>query len=62
MAERAGDDLSFALRLAGNCGYPWAERDALVLLSEVNGIIGQTEKADICCRRAVILSRRLADT
>jgi hypothetical protein len=60
--ERAGDDLDGALILARDCGYAWAERDALALLAEVHEALGSGDKAAAFRREAEALSRRLADT
>jgi tetratricopeptide (TPR) repeat protein len=59
-AERAGDDLEAALSIARDCGYVWAERDALALLAEVNESLGLTESALILRHEATSLSRHLA--
>lgn len=61
-AERAEDDLEAALTIARDCGYAWAERDALSLLAETSDVLGFAERAVVFRREADILSRRLADT
>ncbi len=58
-ALRAGDDAEAALRLARDCGYAWAERDALALAADS---ACDTEAARHWQREADALSHRLADT
>ncbi|HEX9669317.1 MAG TPA: hypothetical protein VGC93_07510, partial [Thermoanaerobaculia bacterium] len=60
-AQRAQDDLEPGLRLARDCGYVWAERDALALLAETWQILGNPEKAVQVRRDADVLSARLVD-
>jgi tetratricopeptide (TPR) repeat protein len=60
--NRAIDDCDSALEIARNCGYVWAERDALVLLAQSHGLIGSTDNGLSFARDAEALSARLADT
>ena len=61
-ADRAGDDLDAAVTIARDCGYAWAELDALFLLAEVQTVLGAPDKAARNRRAAETLSRRLLDT
>lgn len=60
--DRAGDDAEAALRIAQDCGYAWAERDALTLLADVAAAQGNAAIAATHRRDAETLSRRLGDT
>jgi tetratricopeptide (TPR) repeat protein len=60
-AERAEDDLTAALALARECGYPWAERDSLTVLAGVSDISGTADRTASLRESAGALSRRLAD-
>lgn len=57
--ERAADDLDAALAIARDCGYAWAERDALHFLGQAHDRMGASERADLFRREADELSGRL---
>jgi tetratricopeptide (TPR) repeat protein len=57
----ARDDAEAALAIARDCGYAWAERDALTLLAEACEILDDREAAVRYRRDAKALSARLAD-
>lgn len=58
-AMRAEDDAQAALHLAQDCGYPWAERDALALLSDTAAALDDPDRAVRHRREAEALSQRL---
>lgn len=58
-ALRAQDDLDAALTLARDCGYAWAERDALELLADTSTALGEHEKAHSFRRNADALTAGL---
>ncbi len=60
-AQHAQDDAEAGLRLARDCGYAWAERDALALLAETWHVLGNPQKATQHKREADALAARLAD-
>jgi hypothetical protein len=57
--ERASDDADAALTLARQCGYAWAERDAMTVLAEVAKALGDDAGALTFRREAKALSARL---
>jgi len=59
-ANRCGDNSDAALSIARECGYAWAERDALLLLARSNELVGTTERALKFVREATDWSDRLA--
>jgi hypothetical protein len=61
-AYRCGDNSDAALSIARECGYAWAERDALKLLTRSNELVGATERALKFAREATDWSDRLADS
>lgn len=56
---RAQDDAKAGLVMARQCGYPWAERDALVLLVDACQVLKDEENALKYRREAEVISRRL---
>jgi hypothetical protein len=60
-ANRAHDDAEAALTVARECGYAWAERDALDLLALSHERLGSLERAVSLRREAALLSDRLRD-
>ena len=46
-------------RLARQCGYAWAEGDALFLLADAWWVLGEPRRAVDCCRDAEALAARL---
>ncbi|MHC4400598.1 MAG: hypothetical protein ACYTG0_13060 [Planctomycetota bacterium] len=56
---RAQDDAEAALALARQCGYAWAQRDALWLLAETCDALGEADRAAAARRDAEALARRL---
>jgi tetratricopeptide (TPR) repeat protein len=58
--ERAYDDADAALTLARQSGYLWAERDALVLLTDACQTLGNVSLALSYRRDAEVLIRRLS--
>jgi hypothetical protein len=44
-AVRALDDAEEAVRIARECPYPWAERDALLLQADAYDVLAATEAA-----------------
>ena len=59
-AHRATDSCDAALQIARECGYAWAERDALALLAQSHALLKSGRAAGFA-RAADILSDRLAD-
>ncbi|MDP8238009.1 MAG: SIR2 family protein [Candidatus Hatepunaea meridiana] len=60
--ERAQDDGEGGLNIAKGCGYAWAERDALLLLSDVLRDLGEEDKALQYKRDGELLARKLSMT
>jgi tetratricopeptide (TPR) repeat protein len=60
-AHRATDSCDAALQIARECGYAWAERDALALLTRSHEILRSGRAIDFA-RQAKTLSDRLSDT
>ena len=60
-ANRAQDDSEAALTVARECGYRWAERDALHLMALSHERLGGLERAKALRREADLLSDRLRD-
>jgi hypothetical protein len=58
-AHGAVDDAEDALRIARDCGYVWAERDALYLQSDALTRLGQTEPARGAREEADMLAAQL---
>ena len=54
----AQDDASAAVSLARQCGYPWAERDALLVLSGVHSELGHSQRSDELAQEAETITRR----
>jgi hypothetical protein len=59
---RAGDDAEDALRIAQDCEYAWAERDAWEVLAQTRRLTGDDRGAEKAEREAAALNRRLSDT
>ena len=59
-AARAADDAEEALRLARDCGYAWAERDALFLQADAHAALAASQDAanPHAARRSRDLARR----
>jgi SIR2-like domain len=57
--DRALDDAEDALRLARDCGYAWAERDALTLQADAHTALGHRDAAHRARSEADALSARL---
>ncbi len=62
-AARAADDAEEALRLARECGYAWAERDALFLQADAHAALAASQDAanPHAARRSRDLARRVRD-
>ena len=62
-AARAADDAEEALRLARECGYAWAERDALFLQADAHAALAASQDAanPHAARRNRDLARRAQD-
>ena len=62
-AARAADDAEEALRLARDCGYAWAERDALFLQADAHAALAASQDAanPHAARRNRDLARRAQD-
>ena len=62
-AARAADDAEEALRLARDCGYAWAERDALFLQADAHAALAASQDAanPHAARRSRDLARRVRD-
>jgi tetratricopeptide (TPR) repeat protein len=59
-AHRAGDNCDAALQIARQCGYAWAEREALSLLAQSHERL-KSDRAAGFAQQARMLSERLAD-
>jgi hypothetical protein len=58
-AERGWDDAEAALALSQQCGYAWAERDALLLRADAHLALGNTGQAHRDRADAQMLATRL---
>ena len=59
LVARAQDDAEASRTLARQCGYAWAERDAVALLADTWRALGDDVKAHSVGRECDILSQRL---
>lgn len=57
--ERALEDAEYALRLARDCGYAWAERDGLLLQADAHTALGHRDAAHRARSEADALAAKL---